>query len=163
MAILIKTIYLLIATTISLYLYYWSSTFKKLGDATLEELNEGDEKKEDLVDKTETKWINRFSTLLFVLIGVFVWSFIAITVGKIASDITNHWIGKYPVYFFMYFIFLRFPFRVANKMVKKAYDFSHFHEKIIFAFVMILSYVLAICCYDRLPGFYKWPFQVLGI
>lgn len=158
---LIKIGYLVGTIGIGLMLYYWSSTFKKLGDATIEELNE-EEEEEDLVDESESKLINYLGTGMFILTGFFIWAYLGTTVGKIASELTDHFILKWLGYFMMYFVFLRFPFGVGNKMVKRSYDFQQFPEKIIFSITMILFFVLAICCFDYIPNLFKWHLMYLN-
>ena len=156
MTFLIKTAYIIGSTTIGLATYYWSSTFKKMGEASTEELNEDEHEEGDKVSESEAVWINHFGNIAFTLIGSLVWAYMAVTIGKIASDVTNHFILKWFVYFFMYFLFLRFPFGVSKKMVKRSYDFKDFPEVILFSLVMIVFYILSIYCYNALPGFLKW-------
>ena len=156
MEILIKIGYILGSLFLGIYVYFWSSTFKKLGLSTREELNEGEEIPEEMVDELETKWINYFGTTVFILIGIIIWTLIGITIGRITSQITDQPILKWIAYFLMYFIFLRIPFGVGNKMVIKSYDLEFLPEKIIFAIFMVVAYVWSICCYDSLPSFLKW-------
>ncbi len=153
----------LLVIFIGVAIYFWSSIFKKLGIMSQEELNEEGEKEEDLVTASETTFVNYLGSVIFLLIGITVWSYLGITIGKIASDITQHSILKWIVYVFVYFIFLRFPFGVGNKMIKRSYAFEKFPEKILFSFVMIASYVFAICCYKVIPWFFKWHLQLLNL
>ncbi len=162
MEFLIRVGYLVVSLTVGIYVYYWSSTFKKLGSSTMDELNEGDEEEDDMVDESEMKGINYFGTGVFIIIGVIVWTLLGVTIGRIALEITENKLLKWLVYFFMYFFFLRFPFGVANKMVKRSYGFKVFPEKIIFAIVMIASYILSICCYEKLPEALKWHLKFLN-
>jgi len=162
MEVLIKITYLFIVLTVGTYLYYWSSNFKKLGASTMKELNEEEENKEDLFNESETKMLNYFGTTMFIIIGVLIWTILGITVGKIAADITDKNFLKWLVYFLMYFIFLRFPFGVGNKMVKRSYSFNRLPEKFIFFIVIIASYILSICSYDKLPQLLKWHLYYLN-
>ena len=156
MGLLIKSGYLIASIVIGIYLYYWSSNFKKMGDSTTAELNEDEEASEELVDEKETKFINYFGTFAFIIIGTIIWTHLGMTAGKIASDLSENSIIRWIGYVLIYFIFLRFPFGVGNKMVKRSYEFERFPEKIIFVIVMILSFALSICCYDSFPQFLKW-------
>ncbi|MEM7102426.1 MAG: hypothetical protein AAF502_04775 [Bacteroidota bacterium] len=162
MAFFIQLSYLLALLTIGTYIYFWSSTFKKLGSSTVEELNEGEEKVEDLVNEGEARMINYFGSSVFLLIGSLIWVHLGIAIGQFALDISDNRIVRYFGYFFMYFIFLKFPFGVGNKMVKRSYDFKHFPEKIWFALLMIASYIFSICCYDMIPSFLKWHLSLLN-
>jgi len=161
MILLIKIGYIAASVIVGGYIYVWSSTFKKLGSSTMEEFNEGEEEEEELLSESETKMTNYIGTSVFVLLGIIIWILQGVTVGKIASDITDNNLLKWPVYFFMYFIFLRFPFGVTNKMVKRSYDFESLPEKIVFVIVMIAAYIISICCYESLPDFLKWHMSLL--
>ncbi len=156
MDFLIRTSYLVGSIIIVVYVYYWSSAFKKLGASTIDELNEEEEDEIDLVDASEAKFINYFGTITFLVIGTVIWTLLGLTVGKIAGDIIKPSMLQWLDYFLMYFLFLRLPFGVGNKMVKSSYDFKNFPEKLPFALAMILAYVFSICCYESLPGILKW-------
>lgn len=161
MELLIKLGYLVGTITIGLFLYYWTSSFKKLGESSLEEMNEGEEDK-GILTESEGKQINKVGTTVFVILGVIIWAVFSITIGKIASSMTDHSILKWVSYVGVYFIFLRFPFGVGNRMVKNSYDFEQFPEKIIFSITMICFYVLSICCYDYIPNLLKWHLVYLN-
>lgn len=162
MEIIIKLGYLFGTIIVGLFLYYWSSSFKKLGEFSLEEMNEGEMKESEILNESEGKLINKLGTITFIILGFFIWTYFSITIGKIASDITNHFILKWFCYIFIYFIFLRIPFGVGNKMVKNSYDFERFPEKNIFSVTMICFYVLSICCYDWIPKLFKWHLVFLN-
>ena len=162
MDFLIKIRLLIVIVFVSGVLYYWSGAFKKIGASTMDELNEDDEKEEDLVNESETKFINYFGTITFVLVGVFSWSILGVSVGKFASELTPNIIINRIGYVFVYFFFLRFPFGVLNKMLKRSYEVEFPLEKILFSISMISFYVLGICCYDSLPDFLTWHLDVLG-
>lgn len=151
--ILIKIGYLLGTIIIGLALYYWSATFKKISELSPKEINKDEE---DHLDESESTVVNRIGTAMFILTGFFIWAHMGTTIGKIAADISNHAILKWIYYFFMYFIFLRFPFGFGNKMIKRRYDFKRFSEKIIFSITMIVFYISAICCFDMIPKIFKW-------
>jgi len=147
--------YLFILSTIGLYLYNWSSIFKKIGSSTIYEINEG-ESEEDFANESEAKLVNKFGTITFLFIGIAIWTLLGIAVGKIASGMTEINVLRWFLYVLLYFVFLRLPFGAGNKMVKKSFNFERFPEKIIFSIFMILSYILSICCYEIIPQFLKW-------
>lgn len=163
MDFLIKTGYIIASIIIGLFCYYWSSSFKKIGILSTHQLNKGDLKGQKPVNEFEVKIINYFGTITFLIIGTIIWLLLGITIGKIASDITGHKILKWVVYVLMYFLCLRFPFGVGNKMVKRSYDFKRFQEKILFSFVMITSYIISICCFEKLPAILKWHLKYLPV
>ena len=162
MDVLLRIAYVLLSIIIGLYIYTWSSTFKKLGWSTIEELNEGEESEEEIVNESETRIINYFGITAFLIIGIIVWTLLGITIGKIASDITDNWILKWIVYVIIYFAFLRIPFGVGNRIVKRSYEFEGFPEKIVFSIMMISSYIISICCYENLPQILKWHLKLLN-
>ena len=161
MIFLVKVGYIIGSVTVGVYLYYWSSFFKRLGMTSMEELNEEEEIQEDLVDERETSIINYFGSASFLLMGILIWIFMGITVGKIASETSDIKIIRWVGYVLLYFLFLRFPFGIGNRMVKKSYNFETLPEKIPFVIVMILAYIISICCFEALPGFLKWHLSLL--
>ena len=49
MNFLLALLYLFIAAGISYFIYFWSATFKVVGDATMEEINEDETNPKELV------------------------------------------------------------------------------------------------------------------
>jgi len=156
MKIIIYVLYLIAPTVIGLTIYYWSSTFKALAITSDEEFNEDEVLENDRVSLKEAKTINFASHIIFIIIGVFLWCTMGITIGRIASIIAPNNFLKLLVYFLTYFVFLRFPFGIGNKMVKRRFDLEELHEKTIFAISMVASFIMSICCYDSIPQFLKW-------
>ena len=161
MKFLIEIAYLFGSLAIGIYVYYWSSTFKKIGESTIEEMND-DGIEEERVDESEAKFVNYFGSISFSIIGIIIWSILGITIGKVASEITDIKILKWIAYILFYFFFLRFPFGVGNRLIKKAYDFSKFPEKNLFAIIMLVSYIASICCYEFIPKIMKWHLVFLN-
>lgn len=153
MAVLVKIIYLIAQPILTLYIYDWSAVFKKMGISTAAEINEGETKEADLVDESEAKYINYVGSFIFIFIGSFLWGLLGITVGKITTALFENTILTIVIGIILYFVFLRIPFGAGNKMIVKSYDLPRVPEKNIFAIVMITLYVLAICCFEKLPQF----------
>jgi len=156
MEYLIHLGYLFVSSALGLTIYYWSSIFKKIGSMSADEFNEDEEKDDEQVDEKETKILNYVGLCIFIILGVFIWSILGVTAGRISSLIVPDNFVKWIIYFVMYFIFLRIPFGVANKMVKQSFDFKVVPEKILFSVVMMVNYILSICCYDLIPSILKW-------
>ena len=156
MSVLLALLYLIIGVTISCFLYFWSATFKVVGDATMDELNEDEDNPIDLVNEKETRIINHFGTLVFIILGVIIWTFMGLLTGKIANDLTDHFLLKWLSYVIIYFCFLRIPFGVINKTIKKTQQFEFFPEKGIFALTMIVFYVVGLLLADKTPHFSEW-------
>lgn len=156
MSILIACLYLTIGVLVSCFLYFWSATFKVIGDASMEEINEDENNPEELVDERDTKIINHFGTFVFIILGVLIWTFMGLLTGKIANDLTDHFILKWISYAVIYFLFLRLPFGVINKTIKKAQEFEFFPEKSIFALIMIVFYVVGVLLAHKMPHFSEW-------
>jgi len=162
MDVIIQVGYLIGSIVLGLTIYYWSATFKKLASMSMEEFNEGDEKDEDKVNERESRILNKFGSFVFILIGGIVWALMGITIGRVALLVSPDSFIRFFVYIIVYFLFLRFPFGVGNKMVKRSFDFKSFPEKIIFSLIMIVSYILSICCFYKLPGFLKFHLHFLN-
>ena len=155
MKVLIPLVYLL-GTFLLGYIYYCFAVLKKIGEATIDDVNEDLETDEEPATEEEVSSMKRFSVGAFLIIGFFIWSYIGITVGRIAPMITDHFIVKWIVYVLMFFLFVRIPFGVLNKMIIKTYELEKFPEKILFSMTMIGTYILSICCYGKLPKLFNW-------
>jgi len=160
MSVLIAILTLIIAPIVSIYLYYYSSFFKVIGSASIDEINE-DEPLEEHFSEREGRYLRIISIGLFLLIGTIIWGQLAIIIGKIATEITENTVLKIITAFIFYFVFLRIPFGTGNRMIKRDLDDKPFLEKIAFAFTMIVCYILAVCCFDSLPNFIKLPFLII--
>ncbi len=161
MTIFFKILDLLLITIPVLLLYTWSGVFKNMAISTLYELNEDEENEKDILDEKEGRILNYVGMFLFLSIGILLWSLQAIAVGKVARELALYAIPAWLCYILMYFFFLRFPFGIGNKSVKRSYDIEAIPEKIPFFLVIMVFYILAICCYDSLPEFMKWHLNIL--
>lgn len=169
----IMTIVILTATiTIGNILYYLSGIFKMLGSTSLEEMNDSDlvvsEQGEliehfpdELVSPKEANIVNIFGKIMFILIASLLWSFMGLTVGYAAFLLQPSELMKLFTYFFIYFIFLRIPFGVANKSIKKSYEIEVMPEKLIFAILMIINFIIGINYNEGLPYLFKWQFLLV--
>ncbi len=167
MTFLIYAAYILISMAISTYLYSWVATFKEMSefseedwDTITEEVNESGKEVEHL-SEAQKKTMRYVNKVVFLTIGCLVWIFMGITIGRIASEVTEHSIWKWVVYIGMYFLFLRIPFGVTSRLIQSVQKFKQFPEKALFSILMIGFYILSICCYNALPGFLKWHLAFL--
>ena len=137
MEIFIKIAFLSGTVLLGIYLFYLSAMFKP--------------KKVDN---------GRFSigSILFLLFGTLIWSILGTTIGRIASEFGGESIFRWFVYFILYFVFLRLPFGTVNRMIQKSYGHDLMPGKIVFSICMITFFILAICCFDKIPIFLKWHF-----
>jgi len=161
MTIFFKILDLLLITLPVLVLYTWSGGFKKMAVSTVDELNEDEEHEEDIVNEKEGRILNYIGMFLFSSIGIILWSLQAIAVGKVARELAVYAVPAWLCYILMYFFFLRFPFGMGNKSLKRSFDVNGMPEKLLFVLAIFTFYILAICCYESLPGFMKWHLNIL--
>lgn len=162
MEAILYLLHLLIPTVIAIYIYFWSSSFKKLSVMSMDEMNEDETHEKNIVTIEEANGINRIGQAIFLLIGIIIWSLIGICIGRIACLVAPENFMKWFVYIGLYILFIRIPFGTANKMIKKAYgDIFILYEKVVFFLVMIFSYVASVYCYDSIPSFFKWHLYFL--
>ncbi|MEM6321390.1 MAG: hypothetical protein AAF960_27280 [Bacteroidota bacterium] len=156
MNFLVALAYLVPVTICCCYAYLLFGAFKVAGDASMDVLNEDESNKDNLVDEQETVIINYSGTFIFIILGTLVWTFMGLFVGKIAGDLTTHPVWKYFSYLFLYFLFLRLPFGIVNRSIKKSYEFDFFPEKFMLALVMIIFFIVGILFRDSVSHFSNW-------
>lgn len=167
MTFLISLAYIILTTVVCFYIYTWSATFKEMADFSSEDWDKITEevnntgREVDSLSESQKKILNYGTKILFLIIGCMIWSIMGITIGKIASSVTEHAVLKWFVYIGMYFLFLRIPFGLTNGMIESINELEHFPEKALFAIFMIGFYGLSICCYVVLPSFLKWHLFLL--
>lgn len=155
------------------FIYFKIAVFKKVSVTTIDEINASElsvskegalEEKlpEEIVNEKEASQIRRIANILFIFFGVLVWHFMSLTTGRIAYLLQPSDLFKIIVYFFIYFLFLRIPFGTINRTIMKSYELKIMPEKIIFALVMIVSYILGIVAYSIVPSYLKLPASWLG-
>lgn len=153
-------------------LYYFSGIFKKIGITTLDEINDSDlevsdegELVENFPDEIfEAKEMNiakAIGRISFIIAGSTLWMFMGLTVGYAAYFARLSELVKLIAYFFIYFFLLRMPFGIANRTINKSYEMEVMPEKLIFACLMIISYIIGINYYESIPKILKWHF-ILG-
>lgn len=147
---------LLIILALGGFLYIRSAIFKKMGELSIIKINEGEDKPEEKVNEADIRVINKVGIIAFLLVGALIWILLGIGVGKVTTGITDNNILKWLTYLAFYFIFLRFPFGVANRTIKRIYEFKAFPEKVLFAIVMIAGFFLGIYYFDSLPWILKF-------
>ncbi len=166
----IITILLLTATiVIGNILYYYSGIFKKMGITSSEEMNDSDlvvsEEGElienfpdEIISTKEAKTVNIFGETLFILIASLLWIYMGLTVGYAAFSLQPSELMKLLTYFIVYFFFLRIPFGVVNRTIKKSYEIKVMPEKLLFAILMMISYIIGINYSENLPYVLKWQY-----
>ncbi len=146
--------------------YYYSGVLKILSSATVEELNDSElsiteegelqeEFPEEIISPNEAKTMNYIATILFITIGSITWISVGVICGNVAYLCSPSEVFKLLVYFLIYILLLRFPFGVVNKTIQKTYELEIIPEKIIFAMLMITSYLYGINFFDSMPSFIK--------
>lgn len=168
MNVLLQIGYIVGSLGLGIYAYIWVSTFKEISEftdedwnKTIEEVNESGKGVEGLSksQKATMRFVNKG---IFLVFGCLIWTLTAVTMGKIASDITMHPIWKWFVHLGMYFLLLRIPFGVANRIVKSFNPSKKFPEEVLFVIFMIAFYILSIYYYEALPSFLKWHLVFLS-
>ena len=66
----------LLGTFLLGYLYYWSAILKRMGSATMEEVNEDLEEGEEPATEGEVSALKSISNILFLIIGFICWFYI---------------------------------------------------------------------------------------
>ncbi|MEM6725536.1 MAG: hypothetical protein AAF598_15960 [Bacteroidota bacterium] len=102
-------------------------------------------------------WMNRIGALLFTLIGIYLWSVLAIVSARLVSLLPMAMVWKVLVYLLVYFLCLRMPFGVAHKSLRQVVDLDRIPNQTPFALTMIAAFFLSIFAFDYLPGMFTWP------
>ncbi len=161
MTFIVKTVYIIGTLLIGGYCYHWLGTFKRLSEFSCCEFNE-DMEDDKQIDERQALAARNFSYGIFLLGSIICWAMIGTTMGKIASGITHHDIFKWVVYLLMYIGFVRIPLSTTSGAIFHLYEVRHMPEKNIFRLVALSFYVLAIFCYDMLPGLFTWHLYFLN-
>lgn len=153
-------------------LYFFAGILKKIGVTSLEEMNEGElvvtpkgilaeNPPDEILNPEEASSINLFGRILFALTASVLWLYLGLTAGFSACLLKPSTLWKLIVYFLIYFIFLRIPFGITNKTIEKTYEIKVMPEKLLFAFAMIVGFIIGINYYYDIPNFLKWQFDYL--
>jgi len=150
-------------------LYYFSGFFKKLGSTDIEEMNasemsvtdegileENFPDEDEIVTEGEAKTFNIIGSISFLLVGCALWIYMGLTAGQIAYLLGPSDLMKLLVYFLLYLFTLRFSFGMTNKTIERSYEVKVMPEKLAFAIVMIVSYIIGINYHEVLPTVFKW-------
>lgn len=116
---------------------------------------------DEIVTEKEASILARFCQWAFILLGILIWSVLGISVGRIAYLFQPSDLMKLLAYFLIYFLFLRIPFGTTNKIIMKTYEHDTMPDKIVFAIVMILGFIIGINFYESVPDLMKWHLQLL--
>ena len=161
MTFILKTAYIIGMLLIGGYFYHWLGTFKRLSEFTCCEFNE-DMEEEKQISERQALAARNFSYTIFLLGSILCWAMIATTMGRIASGVTHHYILKWVVYLVMYIGFIRIPLGTTSGAIFYLYEVQNMPEKNLFRLVALAFYVLAIFCYDMLPGLFTWHLYFLN-
>ena len=162
---------MIVTVAIGNFLYYFLGIFKKIGSASIDEVNESEmfvteegELTEEFPDEemteNEVQVFNIFGKIVFMLFGSLIWIFMGITLGRIAYLFQVPALYRFLFYLFIFFFLLRIPFGVVNKVIEKSYDVKLIPEKLIIGLSMIASYVIGINVYDVIPGFLTYHLAI---
>lgn len=161
MTFIVKTVYVIVTLLVGGYLYHWFGTFKRLSEFTCDEFNE-DFHGEKRICESQALTARNFSYTIFMLGSIFCWALISTTMGKIASEVTPHFILKWIVYLLMYIAFVRIPLGTTSAAIFHLYEVKRMPEKKILRLVALSFYLWAIFAYDYLPGIFKWHLYFLN-
>lgn len=124
--------------------YYIAGFFRMQATATLEEINEDSESETENLNEKEAKMYRLFSLSAFMFLGNLIWGGLGMYTGKLAHDLSPASFWKFFFYFIVYFICLRIPFGLSNRMIKHAVNKKIIREKIVFSILMIMMFILGI-------------------
>lgn len=161
MGFIIKTTYLVASLYIGGRLYMWIGGFKGVSQLSAEQVNE-DRAEEDRLAPSDIKNVNKFGLAVFLIFSNLIWAILGLTIGKIAAELTYHKVFRWFSYILMYFFFLRVPLGVLGSILKEYYEIKKIPEQAMFSIIALTFYILAICCYDSIPMFFKWHLYFLN-
>lgn len=161
MTFIVKTAYIIGTLLIGGYCYHWLGTFKRLSEFSCNEFNE-DMDDEKQISERQALAARNFSYTIFMLGSILCWAMIGTTMGRIASEVTSHNILKWIVYLLMYIGFVRIPLGTTSGAISYLYEVQNMSEKTLLRLVALSFYVLAIFCYDMLPGLFTWHLYFLN-
>lgn len=140
-----------------LVVYFYLGPLKKVSQQSQLDFAMDADEPDDILSQEETTFVNKASSIIYLSLGLIIWIYLGITVGKLSRLICNYVSFDWLIHFILYFILLRMPFGIINKSIEKTYDIDTNFQKIGFAVVMIASFILTIMFYDWLPYFLQWP------
>jgi len=103
-----------------------------------------------------------FSYAIFMLGSILCWAMIGVTMGRIASEVTHHYLLKWIVYLLMYIGFVRIPLFTTSGAIFYLYEVKNMPEKNLFRLIALTFYILAIFYYYMLPGLFTWHLYFLN-
>ena len=132
-------------------LYDFNGFFLYLSMASSDEVEAemGDEL-EHTDPEVVTTWMNRIGALVFTLVGIYLWSVLAIVSARLVSLLSIGLVWKVLVYILVYFGCLRFPFGVAHKSLKRIADLDRIPNQTPFALTMIAAFFLSVFAFEYL-------------
>ena len=156
MMLLIKITYVLGTLLLCGYAYHWFGSFKRLSECTCDEFNAEILESEENICESEALAARNFSYTIFVVTGLLIWSFLGVTMGKVATEMTSHSVLRWIVYFTFYLLFVRLPVGATSRAIVEIYSIERLPEKYLFTVVALTFYIMSIFWYDSVPFLWKW-------
>lgn len=161
MAFIVKILYVILMLLVGGYAYHWFGTFKRLSEYSCDDFNEDMEEERHLSER-QVHFARNLSYAVFMLGSFFCWALIATTMGKIASEITPHYILKWMIYIVIYIGFVRIPLVTTSKALFYMYEIKSMPERGVLGIVALVFYLWAIFGYDCIPGIFRWHLYFLN-
>jgi len=160
--ILSVSIYIVLFLLLS-YLYIQVSVLKRISTTTFEEFFEIDLENSIHVGQAALSSSRRVVQAVYLLIGSYLWTVISVSAGYIVGDALNQ-LSIHPLWAIIpYFLFLRFPFGVVQKIIQKKYDLDVINEKIVFSLLMITTFIIMLNRPNLIPSIFTWPLNIFGM
>lgn len=151
-AILLKLLNVLVVLTVGLFLYHFFGMLKYVSFQTDEGLLPEFASKKPI----QINSLRAYMRFTFVIVGTLVWIMLGISAGSFAAHFGLIGIAQWLIFVACYFLLLRFPFGILNRMIQSDLEAKKFPEFIVFWATFMSMYAMAIYYYGQLPRFLTW-------